>query len=498
MSPERLLVMVPTYNEAENVAVITSGIRSLDIPLDILFVDDNSPDGTGRILDEIAAKDSRVNVLHRPGKMGIGTAHKDGIRWAYERGYKTLITMDSDLSHSPRDVYRLLEKFEAEDADVAVGSRFLSPGSLQDWVWNRKLMTHVGHWLTTIFLGLRPDSTNAFRCYRLTRIPRGLFEMVVSPGYSFFYESLHRLNVNGFRIAEIPINLPARTYGHSKMRLSDVMHSVRFLGELGWRTRTNRSSLFYFQSFSGNETGDPVQKDWDQYWSGVGHQGKRLYDFIAVFYRKFIIRPAVNKFVGKNFSPRAKLLHAGSGGGMVDVDMARRFDITAFDISPKALTEYARNHGCRAALLQGSLFDIPAEAGDYDGIFNLGVMEHFTEEEIVKILMEFRRVLKPGGRIVLFWPPRYGLATRALKFAHYVLRDILKKDIQLHPAEITHVVSRDQIQGYLSQAGFVLKEFYFGARDFFTHQIIVAEKASEIAPSVLSGARSQAVLAQTG
>ena len=362
---------------------------------------------------------------------------------------------------------------------MVVGSRFIGPHSLDGWAWNRRLLTHLGHFLTTIFLDLPLDCTNAFRSYRLDRISAGIFEMVGSRGYSYFYKSLDRLNVNGVRISQIAIDLPPRTYGHSKMKLKDILQSVRFLWRLGWRTRLNRASLIYVAPFDGVNTGDKAQAAWESYWSGAGHEGKWLYDLVAAIYRRFIIRPAVTHFLSNTFGTGAKLLHAGCGTGVVDIGVCDRFNITAFDISPRALTEYARHHAGRAVLLQGSVFAIPAEPGSYDGVFNLGVMEHYTEEEIARILSEFRRVLKPGGRIVLFWPPVYGLATQALKLIHYVLRRIMKRDITLHPPEPTQVRSRRQIEDYLGATGFKLEVYYFGIRDMFTHRIISAVRSGD-------------------
>lgn len=472
------LVMIPTYNEIENVEKIVSGISALNLDLDILFVDDNSPDGTGKLLDKLAGEYSRMKVLHRPGKLGIGSAHMAGIAWAYEHGYQRLLTMDSDLTHAPRDIARMLEA--RGDADVVVGSRYMNPGCLKDWDWHRKFMSHTGHFLTTLLLGLPQDCTNAFRLYRIDRIPHGLFKMVQSKSYSFFYESLHRLNINKFKISEISIDLPARTYGHSKMRLADIVYSFKFLWKLGWQTRFARSSLIYVPPFDGIDTGDMAQEQWDKYWSGgSGHEGKWLYDLVAAAYRRFIIRPAVDHFLGNKFSSGDKLLHAGCGSGMVDTNVSRCFDIVGFDISPRALIEYARNHDGKADLLQGSLLEIPAADGSYDGVFNLGVMEHFTERDIHLILLEFLRVVKADGRIVLFWPPEYGLATRALKVIHWIIHNVFKKDIVLHPEEITRVTSRAQIEKILNAAGWELENFYFGPRDAFTHAIIVGRKAAE-------------------
>jgi len=221
------LVFIPTYNERENVGRLFSGILALGLDLDILFMDDNSPDGTGKILDELAQKHSCLTVIHRGGKLGIGSAHRDGIRWAYDQGYKILITMDSDFTHPPEMIRTLLNN--AEDYDVVVGSRYMLRDSLQGWNLYRKILTHLGHFMTGFFLRLKYDATGALRLYRLDKIPARAFDRVTSRGYSFLYESLFILNLNKFRIKEIPIKLFARTYGHSKMRLADAWQSLKLL-----------------------------------------------------------------------------------------------------------------------------------------------------------------------------------------------------------------------------------------------------------------------------
>lgn len=478
---ERLLIMIPTYNEVENVGLMQSGIMALGLDCDLLFVDDNSPDGTGAVIDEAVAGNPRIHVIHRPGKLGLGSAHLDGIRWAYGQGYSRLITMDSDLTHSPSDISRMLA--EGDKAEVVVGSRFTRKESLQGWTPVRKLMTHTGHFLTSTLLGLPADATGAFRLYNLDRIPLDIFEMVESKGYSFFYESLHRLFINGFAVHEIPIDLPARTYGHSKMRFKDVAESVRFLVRLAGLTHFCRSRLIYAppQAVAAAAEGEDVRRNWDAYWSKKAKPGLALYDLVASFYRRFIIRQALDHTLAQEFPAGAHLLHAGCGSGAVDVGAAARYTLDALDISPRALEEYLRQHDGKGNVLLGSIMQIPAADGSYDGVFNLGVMEHFEEDDIHAILVEFHRVLAPGGRIVLFWPPAYGLATNALKLIHFVLNRVLGRTVKLHPDEITHVTDRARTEGWLRRAGFRLKSSQFGPRDAFTHEIVIGEKIDDAA-----------------
>jgi dolichol-phosphate mannosyltransferase len=232
MSDKQYLVFVPTYNEAGNVGPLVEHIRALDLDTDILFVDDNSPDGTGRILDELAASDPRIRVIHREGKLGIGTAHQVGIARAYADGYQTLITMDCDFTHPPEDIPRLIEA--SAGWDLVVASRHLAPGSLDGWQWHRIFLTKSAYFASRYLLGMPLDATGAFRLYRLDRIPQRLFAEVISPSYSFFVESLYVLWSHGVRIGQIPVRLPARTQGHSKMRPSDAWQSLKTVLRLAW------------------------------------------------------------------------------------------------------------------------------------------------------------------------------------------------------------------------------------------------------------------------
>ncbi|WP_433684730.1 glycosyltransferase [Nocardia sp. CA-119907] len=225
---EKTLIMIPTYNERNNVGPLVTQIFEQGDDFDILFVDDNSPDGTGEFLDELARTHApRLHVLHRQARRGVGSAHQAGIRWAYEHGYNALVTMDSDFAHPPSYLPTL--RAAAAGYDIAVGSRYLKPDSLADWTPFRKILTRVGHFLTVTLLRMPYDATGAFRYYRLDTVPVAAFDLVRSTSYSFFFESLYILNRNGFLIRQIPIHVLNRTAGASKMRTRDVATSVRFL-----------------------------------------------------------------------------------------------------------------------------------------------------------------------------------------------------------------------------------------------------------------------------
>jgi dolichol-phosphate mannosyltransferase len=234
MIASKTLLFIPTYNERENVGIIYQQIKQLNLDLNLLFIDDGSPDGTGMILDQLAKQDPCVSVIHRSGKLGIGSAHQHAIDWAYQQGYSILISMDCDLTHPPERIPDLI--VGSKDAQVVVGSRFMQVESLADWNIYRKFLTHLGHFLTRHLLHVSYDASGAFRLYRLDTINPKLFKLVESRGYSFFFESLYVLCLSNTRIAEIPITLPKRTYGHSKMKISDIVASVRRLFALYFRS----------------------------------------------------------------------------------------------------------------------------------------------------------------------------------------------------------------------------------------------------------------------
>lgn len=232
----KTLIFIPTYNEKDNVTRMAEEILAVDARADLLFVDDDSPDGTGAVLDGLAAKHPRLQVMHRTGKLGIGSAHLAGIAYAYDHGYRRLLTMDCDFTHSPALIPEILAR--SNRAHVVVGSRYVAAGSLDDWDMLRKALTRGGHFLTQQLLGIHEDATSAFRAYDLTTIPREAFELVLSRGYSFFFESLLVLKENGFTIDEAPATLSRRTHGHSKMTLNEVRRSVETLVSLYLAKRT--------------------------------------------------------------------------------------------------------------------------------------------------------------------------------------------------------------------------------------------------------------------
>ena len=473
--PGKTLILTATYNERDNAPQMYERLRDLELDADILFVDDNSPDGTGTLLEELAARDSRLFVLHRPGKLGVGGAHYDGIQWAYDRGYETVIALDCDFTHSPEDIPRLLEA--GAEHDVVVGSRYLVRGSLPNWNPFRKLLTNVGHILTLVVLGLPWDATGSFRLYRISRIPREIFALIASRGYSFFFESLFILSFNGVTIQDLPIVLPARTYGHSKMSYREAWRSVTRVFRLGILKRTSPWKLRAAKPRPEADVSLPSSSEWDSYWTEKADRGSIVYETVATIYRNLVIRRQLCRAIRREFVEGSRLLHAGCGGGQVDAGLHSRFRISAVDLSLAALDLYRRVNPEAPEVRQASVFRLPYPDRTFDGVYNLGVVEHFDEAQIESMLRECARVLTPAGKIVLFWPHRFGSSVIALGLVHRILRSVFRSDRQLHPPEISLVRSSSHARKALDRAGLALSSYRFGPADGFVQAIVVGRRA---------------------
>ena len=478
-----LLVFIPTYNEAENAARLCRELSALNLGADILFCDDGSPDGTGEIVDGLEREFAHVRAMHRPGKLGVGSAHQEGIRYAYAHGYKTLVTMDCDFTHQPADVEQLLKVARSAGKAVSIGSRYLKHDSLPGWNIVRRSLTYLGHFLTVNLLRLPQDATGALRVYQLSAIPEELFDRVRSRGYSFFFESLFVLHRNGFVIEEMPIALPARTYGSSKMCWRETVRSASRLLKLYWAAvRHPESFLLTSPLLPILEAEAPLQdpQGWDTYWTRGHQKSRRVYSFVASLYRRLAIRRSLNYFIHKHFRPGAQLLHAGCGSGQVDSELSREMRITAVDISLPALESYRRNNPGAEAVRHGDILHLDDVAGgSFDGAYNLGVVEHFTHDQIVQILREMGRTVKPGGKVVIFWPHRWATSVFVLKVIHRLLDLFRRQDkpqVRLHPPEISLLASRDQAREVVERAGFNLVEYYFGMRDLLVQAVVVGCK----------------------
>jgi SAM-dependent methyltransferase len=219
---------------------------------------------------------------------------------------------------------------------------------------------------------------------------------------------------------------------------------------------------------------------WDTYWIRGHEKSRRAYTFVASLYRRAAIRRNLNYFMRKHFSAGARLLHAGCGSGQVDSKLSREMHITAVDISLPALECYRRNNPNAEAVRHADILNLDdLGTGAFDGAYNLGVVEHFTHDQIVHILREMGRTLKPAGKVVIFWPHQRATSVFVLKFIHRLLDFFQRKgepQVRLHPPEISLLKSRDQAQELMERAGFELVEYYFGMRDLLVQAVVVGCK----------------------
>jgi dolichol-phosphate mannosyltransferase len=238
--------MTATYNEIDNLPLLVDAVLAVAPHVDLLVIDDNSPDGTGKWCDAKAAEDNRVHCLHRTGKLGLGTAIIAGIKYAIEHGYDYVLNMDADFSHHPRYIPAMLN-MEGEPGasatgvsapvDVMIGSRYVPGGGTEGWPLKRKLMSRAVNLYARWLLWLRPkDVSGGYRCYRVSKLKDLDFDAIRSRGYSFQEEVLWMLRRRGAHFAETPIVFADRERGHSKINRKEAWAAMRIILELGMRS----------------------------------------------------------------------------------------------------------------------------------------------------------------------------------------------------------------------------------------------------------------------
>jgi dolichol-phosphate mannosyltransferase len=224
-APERVLVVLPTYNERETLPLLVPRVLAQRSGLDVLIVDDGSPDGTGALADAMAAHDARIHVIHRPGKRGLGTAYIAGFRWALERDYRYVLEMDADFSHEPERIPALLDA--ARTFDLVLGSRYLGGVRVLNWPMSRLLLSYFANAYARIATGMPfTDSTSGFKCYRREVLQRIELDAIRSEGYAFQIETTLRARRCGFRVGEVEIVFAERAGGTSKLTGRIVLEAV--------------------------------------------------------------------------------------------------------------------------------------------------------------------------------------------------------------------------------------------------------------------------------
>jgi dolichol-phosphate mannosyltransferase len=238
--PDRALVIVPTYNERFNIARLIPAVLAQDPSLEVLVVDDGSPDGTGQIVDGIAANNARVHVIHRAAKLGLGTAYIAGFRWALERKYDLVFEMDADFSHNPERLPEFLEAIR--ESDVVLGSRYQNGHvNVVNWPMSRLFLSYAANIYARFVTGLPIfDTTGGFKCFRRNVLESIDLNSVKSNGYAFQIEMSYRAWKRGFQLFEIPIIFVDRTEGESKMSKKIVREAIWMVWRLRWWSLTGR------------------------------------------------------------------------------------------------------------------------------------------------------------------------------------------------------------------------------------------------------------------
>ena len=222
-----VIIIVPTLNEKKNILILFNKLNLTNLGFDLLFVDDNSQDGSQEIIKDLAKKNQNINYIFRPKKMGIGSAHKDGFIWSYKKNYKIVVTMDADGTHDPKYIKLLIEQLK--NFDIIITSRFLKKDLLENWPLPRIFLTKLRHVAISLLLSIPYDSSGAFRCINRQKVILSDLILAKDDGYSFFWESIFILHKKKYRITEIPIQMPYRIVGSSKMSIKDIFFAVYYL-----------------------------------------------------------------------------------------------------------------------------------------------------------------------------------------------------------------------------------------------------------------------------
>ncbi len=234
------LIIVPTFNERENVDALQRAVMEACPEVDMLFVDDNSPDGTGALLDELHDRDARIHVLHRKGKQGLGRAYVAGFKWALERHYEFIFEMDADFSHDPKEIPGMLNG--AQSADLVLGSRYIGGVRVINWPLSRLILSRGAGLYVRLITGLPfTDPTGGFKCYRRAVLEHIELDRIRSNGYSFQIEMTHTAWMAGFHIVDVPITFEERRSGDSKMSSAIVREALWMVWKLWFRSGLRRS-----------------------------------------------------------------------------------------------------------------------------------------------------------------------------------------------------------------------------------------------------------------
>ena len=240
MEEKLTLVIIPTYNEKDNVTPLTEKVLSYPENVHILIVDDNSPDGTGKIADHLSSQNSRIHVLHRNKKQGLGRAYIAGFKWALKNNYEFVMEMDCDFSHNPKEIANFLKKIN-EGYDLVLGSRYLNGIRVMNWPISRLILSRGAGLYVQLITGMPfSDPTGGFKCFRRKLLENYNLDSIEANGYGFQIEMTHKAWINGFKVGEIPIVFVDRTVGESKMSGSIIYEALWVVWKLALKNKLRR------------------------------------------------------------------------------------------------------------------------------------------------------------------------------------------------------------------------------------------------------------------
>ena len=246
MEEKLTLVIIPTYNEKDNVTPLTKKVLSYSENVHILIVDDNSPDGTGKIADHLSSQNSRIHVLHRNKKEGLGRAYIAGFKWALKNNYEFIMEMDCDFSHNPKEIANFLKKIK-QGYDLVLGSRYLNGIRVMNWPISRLILSRGAGLYVQLITGMPfSDPTGGFKCFRRNLLENYNLDSIEANGYGFQIEMTHKAWINGFKVGEIPIVFEDRTVGESKMSGSIIYEALWVVWKLALKNNLRRKP--YYQS----------------------------------------------------------------------------------------------------------------------------------------------------------------------------------------------------------------------------------------------------------
>lgn len=458
---KRILIAIPTYNEANNVRPLLELLAKVDLQFDLLFIDDNSPDGTAELLESMRSDWPNMSVLKRSGKLGIGSAHKCALEYAYGHHYDYLATLDADLTHDPGELPKMLAKAGylpsgqdvAGGAEIVVASRHLLPDSLPGWNMMRRFLTKAGYLMTRFFLKMPYDATGALRVYDLKAIPEQLWSLIQSDGYAFFYESLFILWHNGYLVAEIPVKLPARTYGSSKMSYQQMFVSVLRLVSIYTRVRAT-PELFRFKPREAEHT---VDNPWRRVSDSALLQTPLtlVFDLMALKLHAWFSLPHIDHLAHRYFKPEFKVLRLGCRNELIDRNLRHWLNILSVDESADQVYHYNRTNRPYSLAKVAALSELE---GTYDAAYAWEDLERRDDGQLAAAAKECFRLLKPGARLLLTAGSRRGFVGRLIQAGGLISRLTRGRDRAFFQERAYAARTPERLVDIFVAQGFVLIE----------------------------------------